>query len=210
MAEETISPPPPTTEKPSFGEWVSEHKGIVIGGAIVVGLGIYLIMKHSKGSSANASATSGPQGSAGGSPIYEVVPGGGGYGGDNQSYLGANALSSLIQSYEQLVQSGLVPNPAGSGTTSTGGTSTVTSGNQGVSALNGSQILGEPLSASTQVTAVGSFPEETALLQSGQPLYFNSGGGYFPAAELVPGSSGPAGPYQTIVAPGTQLFVKNP
>jgi hypothetical protein len=60
MATGTVTAPPSTTgagSSTSFMSDISNHKGLVIGGALVLGIGIYFLMKHEKSSSSTSTSS---------------------------------------------------------------------------------------------------------------------------------------------------------
>jgi len=60
MATGTVTAPPSTTgagSSTSFMSDISNHKGLVIGGALVLGIGIYLLMKHDKSSKSTSTSS---------------------------------------------------------------------------------------------------------------------------------------------------------
>jgi len=94
MATGTVTAPPPTTgagSSKSFMSDISNHKGLVIGGALVLGIGIYFLMKHEK--SSNSTSTSSQITTTGTTQV--LVPAG--VAGTNQTN---NAVLSALQTME--------------------------------------------------------------------------------------------------------------
>jgi hypothetical protein len=58
MATGTITSAPTPTGKPGLMSEISQHKGVVIGGALVLGVGIYFLVARHKSSSSTGTSTS--------------------------------------------------------------------------------------------------------------------------------------------------------
>ena len=102
------------------GSWVSSHKGVLIGGLVVLGVGGYFLLKGS-------SSSSGTTGTTTGSAIYEVPTGTGSTGSSGSSGSGSSLASfqqliALEQQIAALTQSGGSTGGSASGSTPTSGT----------------------------------------------------------------------------------------
>ena len=102
------------------GSWVSSHKGVLIGGLVVLGVGGYFLLK--------GNGSSGSSGTTTGSSIYEIAPGttGGSTGstgsGSGSSLASFQQLIALEQQIAALTQSGGSTGGSPSGSTPTSGT----------------------------------------------------------------------------------------
>lgn len=191
MPPNTITPPPPTDpgSSPTLGggggNWLSEHKGAAIGGAIGLLALIYLYSK-SKSSSSQAGATP---------SVYELAPGtqlSGTSGGTGQGGGGGGQLSSALEQLEQEIAAqtqAIQALPGPSGTTTTPGSTGANSGSV-LPELNYANFpdwtVGPSQPAYTQVGSEvnGIIQPGTQAVLGGAPVYGAANGGYFQGGTL--------------------------
>lgn len=186
-------PPPPDSGPPSggAGEWIREHKGVAIGGGIVIVVGIYfLFIRPKQAATAAASGTAaGATNAANSTPaVYELsqptVPSGQGASFSSGSSGNTDPWQTIAEYYmSQTNPGGLPSNLTGStpgGLPSTGSSAGGSTGTGGSNGSGGPTSPGGSGGSQPAYTPVTNFPEAQQLNRQGVQLYWNAGSSAIP------------------------------